>query len=316
MAEQKPTGQAQENPYVGIKKTPEPPDTFSQFLSTPWQRTELPGARQRVGGDEFNPPQEVIDESKVIMKNPKTGESLPMDAWKKIQGQKLQEKQVYDNWQKGLDAEGRPISQEFQSFVDPTTGLLKEPYQYQPEKIDLTKLEGFQALKKRVLTEGPSAWAKLMLEKQAQEESMARDQAARQAVASASQARAELAMRGGVTSGARERLAMTGGRGLMEARQAAAQQGILSRASTLTEDERQRMSLLPGFAEGEAKLNEYNVGLGNTAKQYNIQSALREQEAQRAWESKKYEEQMRAWAAEREAQATERAGSGGGGGGK
>lgn len=304
-----------ENTYAPVKSGAQDlPDTWSDFLNAGWQRSELPGANIQQQNPQTGEMETIVDETRVMMTNPKTGEVYPLDAFKKISQQKRDEQHAATMAKQGLMPDGTPIAPEMLSFIDPNTGLMRESYQYEPEKIDLSKLEGFQALRKRVLTEGPSAWAQMMLEKQKIEEAQARDDAAKQAMSASQQASAELAMRGGMTSGARERLAGGGGKNLMMARQGVARAGELSRSSTLTEDERQRMSLLPGFAEGEANLNKYNVDVGNKAATWNIEQALKEQDAMRAWEQEKYKEQMAKWAAERQAQATERAGGGGGGG--
>lgn len=213
-----------------------------------------------------------------------------------------------------VDAEGRPVGKQFFSLIDPKTGLLYSQYQVAPKTLDDSKLAGYQAVKQRALSTGPSAWAQLMLEKQKAEELAARDAAARQAATQAAQARGQLAMRGGLRGGARERLAQYSMRDALAARQDVAKQGIGSRFGILTEDESQRMKLLPQFAEQEGKLAEYNLGLTNNAQKYNIEQALKEKAARDEAEMQQYQERMKGWAAEKEAQATASQGGGGGGG--
>jgi hypothetical protein len=217
-----------------------------------------------------------------------------------------------DYERQGLGADGAPVRPDYESWLDPETGMMRKQYQMNPELLDPTKLEGFQALKKRVLTEGPSAWANMMIEKQKLEEAQQKDAAARQVQSSAAQARQQLAMRGGMASGARERLAMGGARDLMLQRQGIASQGQQARMGVMTEDEAQRLKLLPGFAEGEAKFAEYNTGLKNKASEWNIVRALEEKRAKDAQDLAVYQEQIKKWASEREAEATRNSGGGGG----
>ena len=216
-----------------------------------------------------------------------------------------------DNERRGLMPDGSPMRPEYESWLNTETGLMKDQYQMKPGLLDPTSLEGFQELKKRVMTQGPSAYAQMMLEKQKLEEGQQKDMAARQAQSAAAQARSQLAMKGGMSSGARERLAMGGARDLMMQRQNVASQGQLSRAGLLAEDEAQRMKLLPGFAEGEAKIAEGNLGLQNKAQEWNIMRALEEKRAKDAQDLDVYKEQIKKWGSEKEAAATSRGGGGG-----
>lgn len=248
------------------------------------------------------------------MVNKKTGQQMPLGMWQTMNAQKEAEKKKAEGYAKGVDEQGRPIGPEYFSMIDPTTGMLYSQYQVKPETLDASKLEGYQALKERALGTGPSKWANLMLDKQKQEELAGRDLATRQAMSGAAQARSQLAMRGGLRGGARERLASQSMRDALAARQDVSKQGIGSRFGILTEDESQRMKLLPQFSEAEGQLSRYNLELGNRAQQSNIEAALKEKQMKDAMAMDKYKEQMRAWAAEKEAEATRNQGGGGGGG--
>lgn len=242
----------------------------------------------------------------------KDGRTMSQQEYDAMLNQKREEIRVAKMAEQGLNPDGSPMRPEYESLLDPTTGLMKDIYKYNPKQLDPTTLEGYQAVKKRVMTEGPSAWATQMLEKQKFEEAQQKDAAARQAMSSAAQARGQLAMRGGMSSGARERLAQGGGRDLLMARQGAASEGIKGRLGINIEDEAQRMKLLPEFANAESKIAESNLALGNKAQEWNILRSLEEKRAKDAQELAVYQEQIKKWGSEREAEATKNSGGGGG----
>lgn len=244
--------------------------------------------------------------------DPVTKQRIPYAEWEAKNKQKQEEYRIFQNFQRGLDAQGNPIAPEYESMLDPATGRLKKEYVYTPQLMDPNTLEGYQALKKRVLTEGPSAWANLMIEKQKVEEQSQREAADRQTRAALATGYSDLAMRGGLRSGARERLAGNSLRDLMLNRQNVLRGGTQNRLGILSTDEQNRMNLLPQFAQGEANLSQWNIGQTNAAEQANIQRAMEEKRLAYQTELDKWKKEMENIASEREAQATERSGGGGG----
>lgn len=185
---------------------------------------------------------------------------------------------------------------------------LLDAYTYKPGTLDLGNIETFQKLRGRAMTEGPTQWAKLMQDQQRLEQAGLTDQAARQAMSGAAQARGSLAMRGGLSSGARERLAQGMGRSLLGARQDVARQGAMQRANILTQDEQQKLDLLKAVSGQEVSVAGKNLETQNQAQQWNLQQALEDQRRSQEFAQNQYAEKMKAMAAEREAQATEKSG--------
>jgi hypothetical protein len=212
----------------------------------------------------------------------------------------------------GLNADGSPKQLERESLLDKATGLLKEPYQFKGTKIDPNSLEGYSKVKEEALRKGPSEWLNLAKQRQQVEQSQALDQADRNALSGNAQARSSLAMRGGLSAGARERLGSQMQKDISSSRQNVAGQGILARASLDLQDETNRQGMLGKFAEAEGRLGMYNNDIGNKGQEFNILQSLQEKGRGDDFATRQYEEQMKKWASERQAQATERSGGGGG----
>lgn len=223
-----------------------------------------------------------------------------------------------NNQMSGTNADGTPIAPEWRSLVDPETGQLRSQYQLKIDALDPTKWEGYSKFKGEALRDAgtQSEWAKIASAKQMQEEAMARDAAARQAMTGQAQALSQLQMRGGMASGARGRAAMMGARDLMMARQGVGREGIMARLGISQQDETSRQDQLSKLMSSETDIGKANKELEARTGQYNLGNLLREIEGRKAWEQDQYKEKMKQWASEREAQATERSGGGGGSGGK
>ena len=211
--------------------------------------------------------------------------------------------------QSGLNPDGTPIAPEWVSLMDEESGQLLD--QYKISQLDPTQWEAYQRMRQEGLR-GPdqqSAWAKIQTQRQAAEEAAARDAAARQAMTGTAQAQAQLAMRGGLGSGAQTALARDMQRNLLSQRQGVQRQGIGARLDIAKQDEEARQRQLGQLAGWEQDLGKAN----KQVEQYNLNNLLKEAEGRRAWEQQQYSEKMKAWAAEKEAAAS---GGGGGGGGK
>jgi hypothetical protein len=129
---------------------------------------------------------------------------------------------------------------------------------------------------------GPEGWQKAAMEKQGLEQVAAGDLAAQQAAGAGATARSSLAMRGGLTGGSAERLAKAQMDRQMGAVQDVARQGIGQRADIGLETENRR----------------------GTTEKYNIEQALGERKAQDEYNQQKYAQDMQAWAAAKQGQAT------------
>lgn len=200
--------------------------------------------------------------------------------------------------------------------------------------IQLNK-QGLEAIRKRALTEGPSDWEKLALQKQKLEEGTALDNAAAQSRSGLSSSYSDMARRGGLSTGARERLARAGSRDLLQQRQQTARTGMGQRLDISTAGENQRLDLLkqlPGMevqalqpeiqktsmwqnmAQDEAARKQ-NLDLANRqystdVNKFNLANVMGEVGRQDAAKLAQYQEKMKAYIGDKQAEATKNSGGG------
>ena len=182
---------------------------------------------------------------------------------------------------------------------------------------------GLDAFRERALAQpGTSAWEQMARQRQGAEEMQARDQAAQRAASGTAGARASLAMRGGLSGGARERLAMQGARDLNQVQQGVTQGAQLQRADIGLNAENQRLQALgalpgmelqalqPEFQKVSAWQNmaQNEAQRAQQANQFNISNSLAQKQAEEQAKLQKYQEQMRSAAAEKTASAVEKGG--------
>lgn len=228
------------------------------------------------------------------------GDSSPSQEWVTGGG-----KQEYDKWladqaaaedkriadlaAQGLNPDGSP---KFDTLIDPATGKLKDIYQLDP-----SKLEGYNMIRNLAKADlGTSDYAKTAQAKNIFERQNQIDAASAQAGAGTRQAIGTLAARGGVGSGARERIASQGALGLMGAKQGAYREAAGRGLDILGQEEQMRRGAIDKFATAEGQAAQYNLG-----------NLLAENQAKRDFTLEK-------WGAEKQAEATRKSGGGGGGG--
>lgn len=212
----------------------------------------------------------------------------------------------------GLNPDGSPIRKDWQSLLDPKTGKLKDGYTMNISGLDPTQWEGYSKYKQEALRSGPSAWATLQNQSQGVQEMAQKEQAARQSLSGMNQANSGLAMRGGLSAGARGLAARAGQRDLLNSRQNVARQGIINRLGISTTDETNRIGQLANLSSSEQSLGQYNKTLEGKQSEFNINNLIQEQQGKRGYDDMTYQEQMKKWAAGRQADATARSGGGGG----
>lgn len=220
-------------------------------------------------------------------------------------------KRVADLKAQGLNPDGSPIRQAWESLVDPATGKMKAEYQMNISGLDPSQWEGYQKYKGEALRTGPSQWAKLQQQQNAAAAMANKEAAARQAQSGMNQGLSALAMRGGMSQGARGIAARSSGRDLLMARQQAARAGDTANLQTGTTDEANRINQLAALSTSEQNIGQYNKTLEGKQAEFNIGNLLQENQGKRAHADMTYQEQMKKWAADKQAQAT--ASSGGGG---
>lgn len=221
----------------------------------------------------------------------------------------------YQNQLKGINPDGSPMRPDFESWIDPNTGNLLDQYKLKVDPLAIDSLEGLSALKKEAVREGPSKWAQMMLLKQQGDRSAAMNQAAGSAAQAFAQGRSGMAMRGGISSGARERLAGQTARDLIMAKQGVNKDATQNRYNLLGQDEQNRLATLGQFSTQEGNLAQFNKGNEFKQNEFNILRTLEENQAKRGDTLEKYKAELSKWGAEKQANATAASGGGGGGGG-
>lgn len=237
---------------------------------------------------------------------------------------------------------------DFQSPLN-SDGTLKNPYlakaqpdvQMKSNMPDLnSRLDGIQldrsgvnAMKDRALGSGDSVWGKLMLDKQATDESMAHDRNAAATAGSFDQARNQMMMGSGMTRGAGERLALDEARQRNQGDQGVTESGIQAREGIRTQDQQLRdqfLGQLPGAEvaslspelqktsmwsqmAGNEQSNAINLGLANRnyttgVDESNIGNELKGLGGVNDFNLAKYQEQMKAYGANQTANAQAKAG--------
>lgn len=187
-----------------------------------------------------------------------------------------------------MDASGRPMATQFNTVGDRSTGLLQSPYNLQSQ---LNQDSLIAARKEGMRDPGTmSKWGQMAL-------AQSRDQNAAQMSGQLAQAKNQLAMQGGLRTGARERLAAGGMQQQLRGNQSA-----LGNIQMQDEQNRQKwLQMLPGM---DLQAAQYRTGVDDK----NISRALTEINAGRALQQNQYTEAMRAWGADKTAQAAARAG--------
>lgn len=186
-----------------------------------------------------------------------------------------------------MDAAGRPLAPEFRTVGDANTGLLRSEYNLQ-NNLNTQVLD--QARQEALRDPGTmSRWGQMAL-------TQAQNQNAAQNAGQLQQAQNQLAMQGGLRSGARERLAAQGMQQQLRGNQSA-----LGNIQMQDEQNRQKwMQMMPGM---DLQAAQY----GSTLQDKNISRALTEINAGRGMQQQQYNEAMRAWGADKTANAMQRA---------
>ncbi len=206
--------------------------------------------------------------------------------------------------------EGSPDYPGYSAGYDPATDALAGTYDQRLQGVQMDP-RGLDAFRDQALRTGPSAWANLSRKDQRMQEQGARERGAKEMNSQFAQGADRLAATGGLSSGARERLAQSGQQNYLAMSQEAAHQGNANNLQIGINDEQNRISQLgqlpgmelaaiqPDLQKSEAWYNAANQDRANT---------IGENDKRTAFNMNLYNEQMKAWAADRQATATENSG--------
>lgn len=259
------------------------------------------------------------DENSKQFRNAQNGMQLDQSGYNDYINQQNQQaltKQAADkNHQlmlaQGMNDDGSPIRKAFDSLIDPATGKLKDGYSMQIDPLDPTKWDGYSKLKSEALRTGPSAWAGLQNQGIDRSVIANKEAGAKTAQAGMDQGLSNLAMRGGYGEGSRAMLARDSQRNALNSSQDAMRTGDSNRLNVATTDETNRIGQLTGLANSESTIGQYNKTLEGKQQEYNINNMTHEQDAKRSYNDMTYQEQMKKWAADKQATATAQSGHGG-----
>jgi hypothetical protein len=155
--------------------------------------------------------------------------------------------------------------------------------------------------------QGPSAWAQLAGQ---QQNALAQNEIERgqnQANAAEAGALNNLAMTGGLSSGARERASLAGQKNMLDMSQNVQRQNALNQLQIGVNDQQnkmQEMGMLPGMELQALQPQFQKQNILQNAQQQDIANQMNENQYQNEWNQNLYNQQMQAWAAGKQANAT------------
>ena len=228
--------------------------------------------------------------------NPKGAPMVGTEEWEQQEARKRANELAAKEHAQAMKNVGRPDRPEWDSLLG-ADGLMQDQYQI-TNQLNQGFLEQMRADNLRQPGQ-QSQWRQLM-EQNVQRQA---GEAGANVQSQAANQMSNLAMLGGgLRAGAAERLA-----GQSATQAAQAQQGVLGQRLNLDiQDEQMRQQGLMNLGQAEMGAAQYQTGI----QQQNIGNALNEVLQKRAENVNAYNEQMRAWAAERTAAATPSSGGG------
>jgi len=248
----------------------------------------------------------------VIVKEMPAPDFFKSDVWKMMQKER-------PTWQSLLDQSGQ----------------LKAPFRLDAPQSNIAELDSrlaginldtraLNALRAEGLRDpgSESPWARMAREAQGIEEQSLLDRIARSGAAATASGFSNLARRGGVSQGARERIASMGALNQLRGQQEVAGQGAAARAKINMTDEENRLNTLralPGMELASlepalrktnmwAQLADQEAGRKFDAAKFNTANTIGERDKRNEFEMGRYSELMKAWGADRTARAQENSG--------
>lgn len=197
-------------------------------------------------------------------------------------------------------ANQQPQYPTYQNAYDP--GLLAAYQGINPDS------RGMDQFRKEALRTGPSPWADLANEKLDTYRRQGLNQIAKGAAGEAAGARTQLAMRGGLDSGASERIAKSAARNYLDLGQELRSDVTGKRQDVAIADEKNRVSQLGALPGMELAWTAPQLEKAKYASQLDMQDRA----GRNAWNMGLYNSQMAAWAAQQQANAIRDSGKKGG----
>lgn len=188
----------------------------------------------------------------------------------------------------------------YQSAYNPNTMSMMDYLQKTAPQYD----SGYNEFKSQATSKAPSAWYNISRNLGDLKEKDLKDKGAQDVAGANAKARGDLAAQGGLTSGARERIAEQGQKSYLSMAQDTGRQGLqndLQLGITDAGNKMQMLGQLPGMEQNRLNMFE-------TARQNDISNQMNETQRQNQYNMDVYGKKMDAIAAEKQAQATENSG--------
>jgi hypothetical protein len=180
----------------------------------------------------------------------------------------------------------------------------QDPRKLAPIANQMLQNQVLQKSQQESLRSGPSMWRQLMDKQIQKREAAGLDVAQKQAAGALAGGEANLAMHGGLSGGAKERLSRGTQDSLLNMQQDVANQAGSSMLSADIADEQNRISQLGAQQGVELQKNAFGLG----ANQFDIGQEVAQNDKLNMNNMAKYQDDMAAWAAAKQAEATQRSG--------
>lgn len=172
-------------------------------------------------------------------------------------------------------------------------------------------MSGIDAFKSQALAQGPSQWAQQAGQQQNYLAMQSKDQGAQTVAGQGATAQAGLASRGGLSSGAAERLAQGGANNYLSMTQGVNNQLAGNQMQIGMNDQQNKLSMmsqLPGMQLGAANFKQGQAQMQLGADSTDVANAMQGTQAQNTYNLGKYQTQMQGYGAGQTASATAKAG--------
>lgn len=214
------------------------------------------------------------------------------------------------------DDQGRPIRNDYLSVADGQGNLLNQFSLANRIGADVSvNQDGLNKIRENALATGPSEWAKLAGQDQQLKQQNLLNQSNKTNMASQNQAMSQLASKGGISQGQRERLALQGQRQLTAGNQGILNQGMQAQLNIGMQDQQrkdQMLGQLPGMDLQNAQFQQGQRQYKDAAQQFDLGNQLKDVAGFNAYRADSYGEAAKMWGAAKSADA-QAAASGGGG---
>lgn len=196
--------------------------------------------------------------------------------------------------------------------VQPGTFIWNQPQKLSPFAMQQTNGIGSgaaeTAARNEALRQGPSAWRQLLQKGINSNQQSGLNNAAQSSAGSAATARNQLAMHGGLSSGANERIAKDQSNNYLNMAQDVSNQANQAGYSADANDESNRIKSLQGQGAADTQLGLSKANLNIGAQQYDTNNDINAYDKLNYANLEKYKTNMQSWAAGKQADATANSG--------